>query len=49
MIDEYFRFFVVEVVRSIFVEIVILVVDKVFCIYGYLEFVKFDNGLSFNS
>ena len=44
MIDEYSRFPVVEILRSTAVETVILVVDKVFCTYGYPEVIKSDNG-----
>ena len=49
MIDEYFRFPVVDVLRSTAAERVIPVVDKVFCTYGYPEVNKSDNGPLFNS
>lgn len=34
VIDDYFRFFVVEIVSSTFVRIVIFVLDKIFVTYG---------------
>ena len=47
--DEYFRYPVVEIIRSLTVETVIQTVDKIFCAHGYPEIIKFDNGPPFNS
>ena len=44
IMDEFYRFPVVEVVRSISAETVISVVDNVFSLLGYPEIVKSDNG-----
>lgn len=47
VIDEYSRYFEVEIVRSIVVVVVIFKLDRIFVIYGIFEEVKSDNGLLF--
>lgn len=49
IIDDYFRYLVVEIVKLILVVIVIFKLDKVFLEFGVLDVVKFDNGFFFNS
>lgn len=47
VIDDYLRYFVVEVLWFIFVRFVIFLFDKIFLLFGILEELKMDNGLLF--
>lgn len=49
LVDEYSRYPVVEIVRSVSANNVIPVLDKVLTTFGYPEVIKSDNGPPFNS
>ena len=48
VIDEYSRFPMVEIIRSLTAETVVKAMDKIFCAYGYPETIKSDNGPPFH-
>lgn len=49
LIDEYSRYPVVEIVRSVSASTVIPVLDKVLSVFGFPKILKSDNGSPFNS
>jgi hypothetical protein len=49
IIDEYTRYPVVEIVKSVSANTVIPVLDKVLSVFGYPKIIKSDNGSPFNS
>ena len=49
IIDEYSRYPIVEIIRSVPADTVILVLDKVLSQFGYPQAIKTDNGSPFNS
>lgn len=48
IIDEFFRYLVVEVIGLILVNVIIFVFDKVIFVFGIFKVIKLDNGSLFN-
>lgn len=48
VIDDYLKYFVIEILLKILVKVVLLKFDSVFVLFGILDVVKIDNGLLFN-
>ena len=49
LVDEYSRFPIVEIIRSVSANTVIPVLDKHLATFGYPDVIKSDNGAPFNS
>ena len=49
LVDEYSRYLIIEIVRSVSANTVILVLNKVLTTFMYPEVIKSDNGSPFNS
>ena len=49
LIDEYSRYPIAEIVRSVSASTLIPVLDNVLTTFGYPEVIKSDNGSPFNS
>ena len=47
LVDEYSRYLIVEIIRSVSANTVIPVLDKILAMFGILEVIKSDNGASF--